>query len=255
MHHPTNLMEISNEIISEMERFTRTHLADRLQTKSGNDLEEYLGQFYAVDLHKFQFVVGDRILMMHLASRVKTILTEKGPRYFDEIPQSIGDEKRTHCLCDTSQSRTHIYLEKLTRQADRNYDRKKPGYRFDEDVKMFATYIRIVGGPLCYGILQANLPWAMPSIQTTNRYIQKSHFKVNEAVLRCHELVQHLKERKLPMVVSLSEDATRIVERIQYDRHTNQIVGFTLPLKEGIPVPFSYPASFLLISFRIGQQI
>lgn len=240
MHYPANLAEITDATISEMEQFTRTHLPDYLRNANESSLTESIGQFYAADWTKFKFAVGDKILLKRLASRIKAILEEKGPHYLDGIAQSIQSAKQKNIK--QNQSRTHKFIERLTHQANRNHDRRKPGYRFDDDVKMFATYIRILGGPLCYGVLQANLPCALPSLQTTNRYIHKSHFKVNEAVLRSHELLLYLKDRNLPMVVTLSEDATRIVERIQYDRHTNQIIGFTLPLQNGMPVAFSFPA-------------
>ena len=49
------------------------------------------------------------------------------------------------------------------------------------------------------------------------------------------ELVTHLQRFKCPMVVSLSEDATRITPHVEYDPQTNQCVGFVLPVNnEGI---------------------
>lgn len=46
------------------------------------------------------------------------------------------------------------------------------------------------------------------------------------------------------MWVSLSEDATRIINRIQYDYQTNQLLGFVLPTDQstGLPIPFIYKA-------------
>lgn len=44
--------------------------------------------------------------------------------------------------------------------------------------------------------------------------------------------------------MSLSEDATRIIGRVQYDSVTNQLVGFVLPIEptSGMPIPLSFPA-------------
>lgn len=69
-----------------------------------------------------------------------------------------------------------------------------------------------------------------------------------------------MEERGLEKVVSISEDATRIVGRIQYDSSTNQIVGFTLPLdpKNGMPIPFSfsaYDASVIIDHFAKNNSI
>lgn len=102
----------------------------------------------------------------------------------------------------------------------------------------------MIAGPLAYETLQKNLPYSLPSLSSTNRYIQKTNCRIIEGVLRCEELLQFLNERKLEKVVTMSEDATRIVGRVQYDSKTNQITRFVLPLNStnGLPVPFSFPA-------------
>lgn len=87
------------------------------------------------------------------------------------------------------------------------------------------------------------MPLALPSLPSTNRYLT-IHYKPIEGILRSKELNIFLEERELKKVVSLSEDATRVVGRLQYDSNTNQISGFVLPLHKtnGLPVPFSFPA-------------
>lgn len=89
-----------------------------------------------------------------------------------------------------------------------------------------------------------NLESALPSLSSTNRYIRASHTHITEGVLRDKELLSYLNERQLPLVVSLSEDATRITGTVQYDSRTNQLIGFVLPInkKNGMPIPFSYSA-------------
>lgn len=44
--------------------------------------------------------------------------------------------------------------------------------------------------------------------------------------------------------VWLSEDASGIVSKVEYDPKTNQMVGLVLPIcgKTGIPIPFTYLA-------------
>lgn len=128
--------------------------------------------------------------------------------------------------------------------ADQNASRTKNGFRFDNDIKTYATYIRMLEGPKLYHFMQKNLEHALPSLSSANRYVQKSNCRVIEGILRCDELLVYLKDRNLDPVVALSEDATRIVGRIQYDIKSNEIIGFTLPLNEmnGLPIPFSYSA-------------
>lgn len=95
---------------------------------------------------------------------------------------------------------------------------------------------------------------ALPSIiSTIDRYISKTDGFVAEGILRSNELLNYLESRNLPLVVSLSEDATRISGRVQYDSKSNEIIGFVLPLdnKTGMPIPHSYPASNVQEIYRL----
>lgn len=74
-------------------------------------------------------------------------------------------------------------------------------------------------------------------------YIAQVQSTAVEGVLRSDELLQYLNDLKSPKFVALSEDATRISNRAQYDPQTNQIVGFVLPLgRNGMPSAKSYMA-------------
>lgn len=141
-------------------------------------------------------------------------------------------------------TKSHYFLHKLINAADKNASRKPGGYRYDDDVKLFASYLRNLAGPLAYDTLQRNLESALPSLSAINKHTQKSNKRVTEGVLRSNELLIYLKERNLPLVVSLSEDGTSITNRLQYDSVTNQIIGFVLPVSSvnGMPVPFTYKA-------------
>lgn len=141
-----------------------------------------------------------------------------------------------------NKSRTHYVLNKLLVAADKNSSRKKEGFRYDDDMKIFSSYVRMLTGPLAYETVQKNLPGALPALSSTNRYVRKSNCRLQEGILRCHELYLFLTSRNLPLLVSLSEDATRIVGRVQYDATTNQLVGFVLPISSsnGLPIPFIY---------------
>ena len=49
------------------------------------------------------------------------------------------------------------------------------------------------------------------------------------------ELANHLVQHKAPNAVSIGEDATRIIARIEWDAETNHCYGFVLPLnKDGL---------------------
>lgn len=66
-----------------------------------------------------------------------------------------------------------------------------------------------------------------------------------EGELRCKQLNEYLEHLKLKKIVWLSEDATGIVLKIEYDPSTNQIIGLVLPLNSetGIPISFSFMAN------------
>ena len=48
-------------------------------------------------------------------------------------------------------------------------------------------------------------------------------------------LVAHIAQYNTVNVVSIGEDATRIICRVEYDIRTDRCVGFVLPLKKGLP--------------------
>lgn len=139
-------------------------------------------------------------------------------------------------------SDTHRLLYTFLNTANKNLLRDKNGHRFDEMTRSFAAYLRILSGPMCYETLHRNLELAL--LSTLNRYIRNASESVVEGHFRAIELRDYLLKRDLLLIVSLSEDATRIDKRVQYDSKTNQILGFAVPLndKTGRPIPFRFPA-------------
>lgn len=110
---------------------------------------------------------------------------------------------------------------------------------------MYANYLRMITGPLAYETIQRNLECALPSLVSVNRYIKTSGCHISENILRTEELRLYLTERSLPLIVVLSEDATRINGRVQYDKTSNQNMGFVSRLDKitGLPIPFMFPAT------------
>lgn len=128
------------------------------------------------------------------------------------------------------------------------------GSRYTSETKFFAIYMFLVSGPLAYQTLRANLTYCMPATNSVRAYIHKHtrESNIREGVLRCQELRDYLDKNDLPLVVSLSEDATRIINRIQYDSSTNQLIGFTLPVNKcGMP---SCDAFMARSAFEIEQN-
>ena len=134
-------------------------------------------------------------------------------------------------------------IESLMSAAQRNINRPSSGYRHDDVTKAFAGYMKMIGGTLAYETLHANLPLCWPSRSTTNKFIRDNKPTIIEGTLRTKELLNYLSERNLPLRVSLSEDATRIISTVTYDPVTNQLVGFPLPLNDkGMPISYSFMA-------------
>lgn len=153
--------------------------------------------------------------------------------YEDDDRNAIQAPKRALNLCS-----------QLAAIAKNNSQRPKHGYRYSNAVKRFYVYQRLLSGPSAYKTLHANSFGVIPSISAINKYIHRPDHGIIEGQLRNEELLVYLKERNQPLWVSLSEDATRIENRIEYDPNTNQLIGFVLPLNEenGMPEPFVYKA-------------
>ncbi|KAL1400202.1 hypothetical protein pipiens_007632 [Culex pipiens pipiens] len=79
------------------------------------------------------------------------------------------------------------------------------------------------GGRLNYNTYMSLLP--LPSKSTIYQYYSKQMADVPEGVLRTKELVTYIEENNLSPYVFLSEDATAITGRIEYDKKTNRIFG------------------------------
>lgn len=260
---------IGEKEIKSVEVFVQTELKERIDKKceqlnlilSENDAECFFGTYHT-DHQTFQFGGYERDIISKLVQHLKHIFATKGfaaaIEYFskpnnDEIdwlngwfykPKSTtSNNVQTVGSINETPTGTHKFLNKLLETADQNSKRPKGGFRFDYQLKSFAAFLRMLAGRMAYELLQQNLPLAFPSLSTIDRDIRRTQANVIEGVPRCHELLQYLKDRNLPLAVCLSEDATRIINRVQYDSSTNQLIGFVLPTdNNGMPIPFSYKA-------------
>lgn len=258
--NPLTLKECSSDNLDKIEHLIRkkglTLINQNSEKKSQqSQLVNTFGEVYSSCPDEFEFLPGDRKMIQCIVKHVQHMFDSKGVKdgilHFQRkspVEDNSKDKKSnlSHANCvelSNDAKRTHYFLEQLFLSAKRNESRKKGGYRYDLNIKLFATYFRMIAGPLAYETLQRNLSCSLPSLPSTNRYI-RSGFHMTEGVPRFNELLVYLNQRKLPLMVSLSEDATRVVGKIQYDSKTNQLVGFTLPLNEstGMPIPFNFKA-------------
>lgn len=233
--------QLSDEDIKTVEHSVRT-LSNRITgiENSENFTLMHFGKFFSSSPDQFEFSPGDKQLLKKLVEHVNYIIVDKGYDYFNESSNRTKEENP-----ETNVENHQTFLNKLIATAKRNSGRSQQGYRYSDDIQQYATYLRMIMGNLSYQSLQANLRGALPSIKSVNRYIHQSHEYISEGVLRHNELYSYLTERKLPLIVSISEDATRVVGRPQYCRKSNKIIGFTLPINQstGLPIPSSFPAN------------
>lgn len=216
---------------------------------AADNLVDIFGTKVAADLSKFQFRLGDRVLILQMVAYTNDIISKHGLEFFQRMAEreAATNQSRKSEQCDTiknTETKAQFLLNRLLANAVRNANRKKEGHRYDDTDKLFASYLRMLIGPMAYETLYRNLEGALPSLSSANRYIRASNCHMTEGILRGDELCVYLKQRKQPLIVSLSEDATRIVGKVQYDSTSNQLIGFVLPIntKDAMPIPFAYPA-------------
>lgn len=185
---------------------------------------------------------------------------EKSNSFPEIVVDRIADENSQSLQLVSqfeNQSQSHRILNKLINNANQNVLRPKQGYRFDDDTIKFALYVRTLSDPLLYDILHRNLELALPSLSSVNKRMHSSN-NITEGLLRCHELLFYLKERNLPLEVAISEDATRIDGKIEFDPRTNQLIGFVLPthLRTGLPISHVYKAkdTETIVSHFMGNR-
>lgn len=119
-------------------------------------------------------------------------------------------------------------------------------------LKKFSTSFFIYAGPLAYDFLQRNLSCALPSLRTVQRLVQSEYKTMHEGKFQFDDLVVHLAQHNAPSIISVGEDATRVISRVEYDCETDRCVGFVLPLnKYGLPEI----DSFLAVSFKAIEQM
>ena len=121
--------------------------------------------------------------------------------------------------------------------------------RHTEILKKFSTALFIYCGPLAYDFLHQNMCQALPSLRTVQRIIHAQYKTLHEGIFRFDELLTHITDHNAPKIVSIGEDATRVIGRVDYDLETNRCVGFVLPLDaNGLPIVDAYLAtSFTVI--------
>lgn len=235
-----------------------------LQAKDISEIENFIDENlkYIVDDMKccnshtyknqkhFKFLPAHRSFILNLKNRSSLIKS---------VP-----EKCSSSIEQSSIKEFSALLQTLIRTAEQNANKVPTQFRYHEVIKYFAMYIHMVCGKMCYETLSSNLP--LPQSSTVRKhyytikinysvanilfiilivhYINESKQRVIEGKLRCNELLEYLQNMNAPLIVWLSEDATGVVPKIEYDSTFNQLSGLVLPIDQstGMPIPQSFLA-------------
>ena len=143
-------------------------------------------------------------------------------------------------------------LQELIKNAERNHYKYPTHRRHSEIMRKFATALFLFAGPLSYEFIHQNIPQALPCVRTIQTAIYSEYQVIDEGLFRFDQLKEHIDRYKAPPFVSIGEDTTRVVGRVEYDCATDRCVGFVLPLNsDGLPVI----DAFVAVSFPTMENM
>ena len=144
-------------------------------------------------------------------------------------------------------------FKRLLINAYQNANKIPTSRRHATIIKKFITSLLIYAGPMAYDLVHRNMPTALPSLRTVQREVQNEYQAISEGYFQFDGLEKYLTQHGIShKVVSISEDATRIIARIDYDSESNRLVGFVLPCSDqGLPLV----DSFLATTFESIQRM
>ena len=171
--------------------------------------------------------------------------------FFDKISKSIDELPAVKEMLEVAlkQGRGAQFgsvgcmLKELLANAEKNAQKLQQGLRHQCVIKKFATSLLIYCGPMAYNFLHRNLQDALPSLRTVQHIVSKDYKPFHEGQFRFDELLVHLNSYKATKIVSIGEDATRLIGRVEYDSESNRLVGFVLPCNDrGLPLCDAFTA-------------
>lgn len=195
-------------------------------------------------MNPFEFKPGHKVFLLQLPTKIKLLKKEKHEQ--SSVSEKYNFSHVLKTFIDTSQA---------------NFGKNPKGYRYNETNRHFSTFIYLLCGRACYETLHANLP--IPTANTIREftrnlititvfnkeifsvgYINEHKPRIIEGELRCKQLKRFLEVLEVPLRVWLSEDASGIVSKIEFDPQTNQMIGIVLPMDSstGMPTAFTYLA-------------
>lgn len=151
------------------------------------------------------------------------------------IQESLSSSILLKHLSPNLKIESKTFLKNILKAINVNSGKHPQGYRYEYEFKMFCAHLYLVCGLFSYEILSRNLG-ILPSPTTLTRLISDES-QVREGELNIDGVLKYFNSKQLPKIVWLSEDQTKIVERVRYNAVNNTLEGLTYPLNEnGMPV-------------------
>jgi len=182
-------------------------------------------------------------------------LTETEPD-FNEVVENVDLQRKvcldTCSLLNITDSFCPLF-KKLVLNAQHNISKIPKTQRHNAAIKKFATSLLLYAGPMAYDLVHRNMPKALPCLRTVQREVCNGYQTIAEGSFQFDGLAEYLAKHGISSkVVSISEDATRIISRVDYDAESNRLVGFVLPCDDqGLPMV----DSFLATSFQAMEEM
>ena len=126
-------------------------------------------------------------------------------------------------------------LRQILINAEKNVCKYPTQRRHTEILKKFATALFIYCGPLLYEFIHQNMCQVLPSLQSVQRLIHSQYKIMDEGTFRFDDLSKHITDHNAPKIVSIGEDATRVIGRVDYDSETNRLFRYVV-----VRVKFSF---------------
>ena len=129
--------------------------------------------------------------------------------------------------------------------AEQNIGKTDCQKRHSLILKKFCTLLLINAGSMAYDFIHKNMPEALPSLRKVQNIIHKEYTPFREGQFYFDGLLKHLKKHRAPYIVTIAEDATRIIKNVEYDAVSNSCIGFVLPVgSNGVPLTDSLTVTF-----------
>ena len=102
-------------------------------------------------------------------------------------------------------------LRQIITNAKRNVCKYPTQQRHTEILKKFAIALFIYCGPLLYKFIYQNTFQVLPSLRSVQRIIHSQYKIMGKSTFRFDELSKHITDYTASRIVSIGEDATRMI--------------------------------------------